>query len=213
MRIAVLVEGKTETAFKPHLLAFLQTRLAGKMPKLDFVPYDGRIPSGGKLKRVIENLLNDSKRPANAVIALTDVYTGSIPPEFPTADDAKVKMREWVGAEARFHPHVALHDFEAWLLPYWDKIKKLTGSNHKAPRLSPEKVNHGKSPAYHLAEVFRTGSKTRSYVKARDAGRILKDEDLSVAVNACPELKAFVDTVISFCAAKTTAHLWCSARR
>jgi hypothetical protein len=92
MRIAILVEGKTETAFKPHLIAFVQTRLAGKMPKLDFVPYDGRIPTGPKLKRIVENLLNDRKRPADAVIALTDVYTGTNPPEFPTATDAKQKV-------------------------------------------------------------------------------------------------------------------------
>ena len=137
MRIAILVEGKTEKAFKPYLLSYLQKRLAGKMPKLDFVPYDGRIPTGDKLKRVVENLLNDKKQPADAVIALTDVYTGSIPPEFPTAEAAKKKMREWVGAEKRFYPHVALHDFEAWLLPYWEKIKRLTGSNRKAPGRFP----------------------------------------------------------------------------
>src|SRR5262245_22025842 len=97
MRIAILVEGRTETAFKPHLIAFLQTRLAGKMPKLDFVPYDGRIPTGNKLKRVVENLLEDSKRPADTFIALTDVYTGTTPPEFPTAEDAIQKMQQWVG--------------------------------------------------------------------------------------------------------------------
>jgi len=74
---------------------------------------------------------------------LTDVYTGTIPPEFPTAEDAIQKMRQWVGAEPRFHPHVALHDFEAWLLPYWNMIKKLTGSNHKSPGSNSEKVNHG----------------------------------------------------------------------
>ena len=199
MRIAVLVEGKTEKAFKPYLLAILHTRLAGKMPKLDFMPYDGHIPTGGKLKRVVENLLNDSKQPADAVIALTDVYTGSTPPEFPTAEDAKKKMREWVGAEQRFHPHVALHDFEAWLLPYWEKIKKLTGSNHKPPGSNPEKINHGNSPAYRLAEEFRTGSKTDGYVKARDAGRILKGENLMVAINFCPELKAFVNTILILC--------------
>src|SRR6266481_2803392 len=94
MRIAILVEGKTEKAFKPYLLAFLKTRLAGKMPKLDIVPYDGRIPTGDKLKRVVENLLNAKKHPADAVIALTDVYTGSKPPEFETAAQAKQKMRE-----------------------------------------------------------------------------------------------------------------------
>ena len=99
MRIAILVEGKTERAFRPYLLLYLQKRLAGRMPKLDFMPYDGRIPTGDKLKRVVENLLNDKKQPADAVIALTDVYTGSVPPEFPTAEAAKQKMREWVGAE------------------------------------------------------------------------------------------------------------------
>ncbi len=200
MRIAILVEGTTEIAFKPYLLSYLEKRLPGKMPKLDFMPYHGRIPTGDRLKRVVENLLNDRKRPAGAVIALTDVYTGSMPPEFPTAVAAKHKMRQWVGAEERFHPHVALHDFEAWLLPYWDKIKKLTGSNRKAPGPSPEAVDHGKSPAYWLAEVFRTGSKAQGYVKARDAGRILMDEDLSLAISACPELKAFVDRIL-VCAA------------
>jgi hypothetical protein len=199
MRIAILVEGKTEMAFKPHLIAFLQTRLASKMPKLDFVPYDGRIPTGDKLKRVVENLLNDRKRPADAVIALTDVYTGTTPPEFPTAADAKQKMRQWVGAEPRFHPHVALHDFEAWLLPYWNKIKKLTGSNHKPPGSNPEKVNHDNPPARRLAAEFRTGPKTKGYVKTRDAGRILKDEDLMAAINACSEMKAFVNTILSLC--------------
>jgi len=199
MRIAVLVEGKTETAFKPHLIAFLRTRLAGKMPKLDFVPYDGRIPKGDRLKRVVENLLNDRKRPADAVIALTDVYTGTTPPEFPTAADAMQKMRQWVGGEPRFHPHVALHDFEAWLLPYWDKVKKLTGSNHKPPGANPEKVNHSNSPAYRLAAEFRTGPKTKGYVKPRDAGRILKGEDLMDAINACPEMKAFINTILSLC--------------
>ncbi len=93
MRIAILVEGKTERAFKPHLQAFLETRLAGKMPKLDIVPYDGRIPTGKKLQRVVERLLNDKQRLADAVIALTDVYTGSQPSDFETADDAKGKMR------------------------------------------------------------------------------------------------------------------------
>ena len=73
IKIATIVEGKTEKAFKPVLHDFLKTRLAGNMPKLDVVPYDGRIPTGNKLKRVVERLLNDRKHPADAVIALTDV--------------------------------------------------------------------------------------------------------------------------------------------
>lgn len=199
VRIAILVEGKTETAFKPYLISYLEKQLAGRMPKLVIQKYDGRIPSGEKLKRIVENLLNDPKNPADAVIALTDVYTGPIPLVFSTAAEAKKKMRDWVGPEKKFHPHVALHDFEAWLLPYWERITKLTGTNRKAPRGSPEKVNHDNPPSRLLEEVFRTGSKKIGYVKARDAGRILKGQDLCLAIDACPELKAFVDRIIELC--------------
>lgn len=199
MRIAILVEGDTERAFKAHLTTFLRTRLAGAMPKLDFRSFHGPLPTGDKLQRIVRNLLSDRKRPADAVIGLTDVYTGSNHPEFQTAEDAKKKMREWVGNEERFHPHVALHDFEAWLLPYWSKITRITGSNHKSPGPDPERVNHNKSPAKVLAEEFKTGKKTNGYVKVRDAGRILAGADLLVAINACSELKAFVNTILSLC--------------
>ena len=64
-------------AFKPHLIAFLKTRLAQRMPKLDFFPSDGRIVKGEKLRRTVEALLQNGKPPADAVIALTDVYTGT----------------------------------------------------------------------------------------------------------------------------------------
>jgi hypothetical protein len=171
------------------------------MPKLDDVPYDGRIPIGSKLKRVVERLLNDRKRPADAVIALTDVYTGSNPPDFTDAADARQKMREWVGEEQRFYPHAAQHDFEAWLLPFWDEIQELAGSNHAAPSGQPEKVNHQNPPAHRIKEVFRTGSRRKAYVKPRDAGRILRGKDLLVAAHACPELRAFLNTILTLCGA------------
>lgn len=196
MNITIFVEGKTETAFKPHLTKFLEGKLPDKMPRLHFINYTGRIPTGEKLKQDVTRLLNDRRNRADAVIALTDVYTGTNPRVFPTAEDAKNKMREWVGKEPRFHPHVALHDFETWLLPYWDRIQRLTGCNRRSPGAYPERVNHDKSPAYRLKEVFHLGSKTDSYIKTRDAGRILKGQDLGVAIQACPELKAFVNTIL-----------------
>ena len=57
MKIVVLVEGKTEQAFKAHLLSYLHKRLRGSMPKLDFHPYNGRIPTHDKLKRIVDNHL------------------------------------------------------------------------------------------------------------------------------------------------------------
>ena len=100
MKISILVEGKTEMGFKRCLLAFLATRLAGNMPKLDFVPYDGRIPKGAKLRRVVENLLGSRQKPSDAVIALTDVYTGTN--DFKTASDAKQQMQSWAVEQNRF---------------------------------------------------------------------------------------------------------------
>ncbi|GAB1409759.1 hypothetical protein MASR1M90_09130 [Desulfovibrionales bacterium] len=198
MKITILFEGQTEKVFLPHLRLFLEAQLQGKMPKLSSLKFDGRIPKQGKLRRTVQNLFTGAKA-SDYVIALTDVYTGSNPPDFKNAEDAKQKMREWVGEEDRFYPHVALHDFEAWLLPYWPSIQKIAGHNKKAPSSKPETVNHNKPPAYHIKEMFELGKSRDSYVKPRDANRILNNKDLSVAVNACPELKAFVNTIISVC--------------
>ncbi|HLW80304.1 MAG TPA: hypothetical protein VKU44_11980 [Terriglobia bacterium] len=58
MKIALLIEGDTERAFLLYLRRFLETRLAGKMPRLDAEPYDGRIPTGERLKREVARLLH-----------------------------------------------------------------------------------------------------------------------------------------------------------
>ena len=170
------------------------------MPKLDPVPKQGRIPRYGKLKKDVERLLSGPS-PSDAVIALTDVYTGGN--DFRDAEDAKTKMLEWVGLPLdKFRPHAAQFEFEAWLLPYWPDIQKLTGHNKNAPQGagSPEKVNHNKPPHKHIEEMFLKGTgKKKSYVKTRDAARILDKNDLLVAITACPELKAFVNTILTFC--------------
>ncbi len=198
MKITLMVEGKTEKAFLPCLRNHLQQRLAGSMPNLDLAPYDGRIPTGEKLARTVRGFLS-GRDASDHVIALTDVYTGQIPPDFSDATDAKNKMRQWVGIEPRFHPHAAQYDFEAWLLPYWSQIKRLAGHDRNAPSGSPEQVNHNNPPSHHIKQIFRIGRCRDDYVKPRDAGRILKDQDLSLAINQCSELKAFVNSILRFC--------------
>ncbi|WP_448265841.1 DUF4276 family protein [Nostoc sp. DSM 114159] len=195
MRIAILVEGATEKAFEPILRDFLKSRLQQKMPKLQFIPDDGRIPKEEKLRRKVENLLT-GRDAFNAVIALTDVYTGTN--DFQDAADAKAKMKMWVGNNPNFYPHAAQYDFEAWLLPFWPTIQKLAGHNKSAPRGLPEQVNHNKPPSYHIKEIFELGKK-RSYSKTRDAAKILKNNNLMDAVNLCAELKEFLNTILSLC--------------
>lgn len=193
MKIAILVEGKTEMAFKRHLRAFLESRLAGRMPNLDFVPFDGRIPKEQRLRREVENLLSTGD-PPDAIVALTDVYTGTN--DFVDAADAKAKMRQWVGGENRFHPHVAQYEFEAWLLPYWADIQRLARHNRGAPPGGPESVNHMRPPSSHIEAMFAIGNCRKHYSKPRDANRILTGKNLAVAAGQCPELKAFLNTLI-----------------
>ncbi|GHU47793.1 hypothetical protein AGMMS50289_23480 [Betaproteobacteria bacterium] len=65
--------------------------------------------------------------------------------------------------------------------------------------MHPEQVNHGKPPYKYLEEAYRTGNKGKSYVKPRDAAKILSGNDLRVAADACPELKAFLNTILQLC--------------
>jgi hypothetical protein len=195
LKITVLVEGRTEQAFKPHLIQFLKGRLTNRMPNLDFFPCDGRTYKEGKLRTTVENLLRNGRVPSDAVIALTDVYTGT--GDFVDAADAKQKMQAWVGNIDRFYPHAAQHDFEAWLLPFWSDIQALAGHTRGAPPGPPEAVNHNRPPSYHIREIFRIGTHRKAYVKARDAARILRGKDLTEAANKCPELKAFLNTILT----------------
>jgi hypothetical protein len=195
MRIAILVEGATEVAFKEKLRKFLQSRLEQKMPRLDFKPQHGGIPKEKRLKLIVENFLDNDG--CDAVIALTDVYTGK--PDFKDANDAKEKMRRWVDNNPNFYPHTALHDFEAWLLPYWTTIQKLAKHNRSAPSGSPETVNHQKRHSDWIKEIFSLGQCKRDYDKVSDGKAILKNNDLMIAIKVCPELKAFVNRIISLC--------------
>ncbi len=188
-----MVEGASEAALKEPLRRFLEVRLADRKPRLRFYPEDGRIPKQERLKRHVERLL----REYDAVIALTDVYTGTNPRDFENASHARGDMHSWVGPEPRFHAHAAQYEFEAWLLPYWSAIQGLAGSKRQSPSATPETVNHDRPPSTHLRDVFRTGSKGRRYTKTRDAQAILRDQDLTIAALACPELKSFLNTILT----------------
>jgi hypothetical protein len=68
----------------------------------------------------------------------------------------------------------------------------------KPPSGVPEAVNHGNPPAYRLEELFKLGGRNK-YNKPREAQRILRGKDLTVAADACPELKAFLNTILELC--------------
>jgi Domain of unknown function (DUF4276) len=188
MVIVMIVEGPTEQAFMPTLRQFLSHRLGQQMPRIKSHSCQGRIPKDSALRRLVERYLGES----DAVVALTDVYTGTN--DFVDAADAKAKMQQWVGNNPAFFPHAAQYDFEAWLLPYWTTIQQLAKTNQNAPANFPESINHNRPPAHLLRSLFERSK--RSYVKPRDATRILRDNDLNVSAAVCPELKALLNTLL-----------------
>ena len=109
------------------------------MPKLDPVPYNGRIPTGDKLKRAVERLLDDRKQPADAVIALTDVYTGTTPPQFTDAATAKDQMRRWVGPNDRFFPMRRSTTLRLGCFPSGMKSNDSPGTTKRVLELHPNK--------------------------------------------------------------------------
>ena len=80
----------------------------------------------------------------------------------------------------------------------------MSGTHRPPIKGAPEQVNHGNPPAHRLREIFYLGSK-REYSKTRDAPRILHDQDLMTAIQACPELKALVNTILQLCGGETIA--------
>jgi hypothetical protein len=203
MKIALMVEGATEEAFLSVFREFLSSRLAGRMPAI--VPFTYRsLPQGKRFRGEVERLLS-GKSPADAVVALTDVYTGTVPPRFENAADARSKLRDWAGHNPAFYAHAAQYDFEAWLIPYWNSIQRIAGSKLALPSKHPEHINHSRLASYHIREAFRTGTKRKAYVKKRDALRILRGQDLMASITACPELKAFVNTFLELCGGELIA--------
>jgi hypothetical protein len=194
MRIVLLVEGRTESVCKPVLKALLdEVADARGKPHIGLATrqYNG----SGILdaEAVAADAAAHLEQPDTAGVAvLVDVF-----PEFPSADAATehycARLRD-----DRFRAHCALHDFEAWLLPHWKRVYRLAGKTapKQCPWSSPERVDLMKPPARVLSELL---APKHGYEKTRDVQRILRSpDDLRLSAEKCPQLKAFLNTLLEF---------------
>jgi hypothetical protein len=93
------------------------------------------------------------------------------------------------------HGFRRIHDVSLPLRPLSVMIEANgTGKTSQGP---PESVNHNRTPSVHIKQIFESGTCRDSYSKTRDAHRILRDKDLSRAAAQCPELKAFLNTILT----------------
>ena len=190
MTIVIIVEGPTEVAFREALHSFVDARCGAQQrprPRLQTQCVKGALTNYPKLARKVSETLKGPD--VSGVIALTDVY-----PHFKNAAEARGTLAEQLPDDPRVHAHCALHDFEAWLLPYWEGVCTRLGRRQRPPGARPEHVDLNRPPSKHLVELYRLAR--RKYDKPRDGAAILRDQDLTIAANACPELKALLNTIL-----------------
>jgi hypothetical protein len=191
--IVVMAEGATERAAQNHLKQFLDGR-AGSLPKvrLQVNIFNGALHEADVHGRA-KKFLSDPN--VIGVIALLDVY-----PQFKgDLEVARKTIRSWMPTDPRCHVHFAKHDFEAWLLPGWSAILKQSGvkSSPKPWGSRPEDINQGNPPAHRLASLFQRGQPPRKYKKPIDGKKLFESLDLVTVATACPEFKAFLNTLLT----------------
>ncbi|MCW1969219.1 MAG: DUF4276 family protein [Anaerolineae bacterium] len=193
MTIVILVEGNTEVGLIDHIRNFvaMQAKQFNRQPaKLKSIVMDGRNPI--TIGKQIRNSLNMPD--VNAVVGLIDVY-----PQFKHAIEAKewlMNIAQDAGIRQHFYAHAAQYDVEAWLLPYWDAICQRIGVKQTPISQHPENVNGTQPPAYRLQALYQRAKPPRRYVKTKEMPAILRGKDLGLSINACPEFKAFINTLL-----------------
>lgn len=192
MRIVLLVEGETEIALKAVLKQFLDQHAAQHgQPYVRLQMRKIKSFNEESLGRQIR--LELQARENTAVVGLIDVF-----PRFKHANAAKdylVEATRRAGVSHGFHAHAAQYDVEAWLLPYWDDICERIGFRQSRPGHNPEEVDDIKPPSFHLRELYRRAR--REYTKTDQMPIILANKDLTIAANACPELKGLLNTLLT----------------
>lgn len=201
MKIVVLCEGRTEQVLRTGLQGFLERHAreapSGARPAQTGLSIKGL--NGPVLRKKLPRLVDlyGAKEDVVGVIALTDVYPG-----FSSAHEAKAQLREPTKQtmyKGKFRAHAAQFELEAWLLPFWDDIVKYLGLKGQPPGANPEEVNNQKPPSKHLKELFRRAN--REYDKVRYAAKWLTADRLEIAAGSCPELKAFLNSILELAGA------------
>lgn len=189
MRIILLAEGDTERAIAEHLKCFLDesAERAGK-PKVA-LRTKPITTNRGDLRGRIRLELRDPQ--AIAVVGLIDVY-----PQFSSAEEAKRFLREASESDPRFYPHAALHDVEAWLLPFWSVICTRLGIKRAAPGAHPEEVDLQNPPSQQLQRLYGLARPPQKYVKPIEMNALLRGKDLTIIAEECPEFKALLNTLL-----------------
>lgn len=100
------------------------------------------------------------------------------------------------GYRARFYPHVAVYETEAWILADEGPLAKRLRDSSIGPWPYPEVVNDEKPPSVVIDGLFLR-SKGSRYRKVKDGVPLLKALDFKKVYSKCPFFRKFVDELMA----------------
>ncbi len=136
---------------------------------------------------------------ADVVFSLCDLYQGDWC--FPHGCDSAEKRADYLKCyladlvpqelRAKFRPHLAVHDIEAWLLADRDLLRKY---DINPPAGDPEALDFGEQshPKARLKELWRVAKK-RGYRKVTDGVRLFGQVSVQVVAEKCRYFRELVE--------------------
>lgn len=200
-KIVLLCEGSTEEFAVRH---FLRPRL-----DKDGLGHVGlrTINLEAKFEDIFDLVPGFLKTPeVRAVFTLVDLYgLNRVPfPANATVTQKVAAARNWLrsrttGVEADFfHPHLAVHDIEAWLLAEGASLSKRLGHTVKA-RGNAESIDFDKPPKIVVNELFQLHRKN-SYRETIDGPLLYAKLDFDSVYKTCPYFRELYDDLKSIAA-------------
>ena len=202
-RIVILCEGDTEFNAVEYFIRPQWERDNLTSVGLKPVNLRGNIE---KIFRIVQ--IYDIEKHTKAIFTLIDLY-GLKKNMYNLSDETRLKVEKlikWLkdefeeGILDKFHPHLAVHETEAWFLAEEKVLSKMLGT--KIKRFSnPESINFEDHPSKRLNKLFLKNLQRR-YIKGGlygDDRKMFENMILEKTAEKCPYLKAFYNDL------KTTA--------
>lgn len=139
-----------------------------------------------------------------AVFTLIDLQGMTLVEHAPN-DDVQTKVmrvQDWLHDEVQhprsqdFHPHVAVHETEAWILAEGSALARRLRCTTIHPDPQAELKNFQRPPSERINDLFRQhrhGQAKRGYQKIEDGTPLFKALPFEPVYSSCPYFRAFYD--------------------
>lgn len=109
------------------------------------------------------------------------------------------RVRDWLRArlihprQADFHPHVSVHEVEAWILAEGVALSQRLRDPSIAPDPKAEVKDFQNPPSKQISELFLRSKEKRRYQKIEDGERLFSRMEFQTVYDSCQYFRKFYD--------------------